>query len=281
MKNRGKINDVFDKMIHRDEFKLRLLLTNSCNKNCVFCLNDFQNKPEKGHPGYFLDSGLALIAITAYHNVAVKLGYRAQVYFSGGEPTLHRDFEYLVRAAKRAGCRVTVNTNGTFEPHLLNVLREVDCLHFGVYEKSTDMAEKISCLNGSVQCVYSSKDPYVDYDFVRFYLQYGIPVKVFGDLRENPALYEAFANSLRAKFPSDKDLSFRFIGKQENRGVGCSGCCKNCVTLKAAWVFPDGTITHCPQKPETMLGERPHIWAWVDQMNRIEQLHRTECNRGS
>lgn len=44
-KEKEEMNDVFDKRIHQDEFKLRLLLTNACNKNCVFCLNDFQDKP--------------------------------------------------------------------------------------------------------------------------------------------------------------------------------------------------------------------------------------------
>lgn len=85
---------------------------------------------------------------------------------------------------------------------------------------------------------------------------------------------DVFDKSLRAKFPSDEDVSFRFIGKQENRGPGCAGCNKTCVTLKAAWVFPDATITHCPQDPATRQGEGPHIWAWEDQICRIEQLHR-------
>ncbi|MFW6272886.1 MAG: hypothetical protein ACOC2U_03805 [bacterium] len=34
-----------DKQIHANEFKLRILVTNDCNKSCKFCLNDFQPKP--------------------------------------------------------------------------------------------------------------------------------------------------------------------------------------------------------------------------------------------
>ena len=41
--------ELFDKQIHRNEFKLRLLMINACNRNCGFCLNDFQEKPN-GNP---------------------------------------------------------------------------------------------------------------------------------------------------------------------------------------------------------------------------------------
>ena len=37
---------LFNKLIHQDEFRLRILMTDGCNKNCSFCLNDFQKKPE-------------------------------------------------------------------------------------------------------------------------------------------------------------------------------------------------------------------------------------------
>jgi len=36
---------IFDKQIHKDDFRLRLLVTDGCNKNCHHCLNDFQTRP--------------------------------------------------------------------------------------------------------------------------------------------------------------------------------------------------------------------------------------------
>ena len=40
---------MIDPMIHANEFKLRLLLTDRCNRRCSFCLNDFQRKPGSEH----------------------------------------------------------------------------------------------------------------------------------------------------------------------------------------------------------------------------------------
>ena len=263
--------NLFDRQIHVNEFKLRLLLTNGCNKKCEFCLNDFQPKPD-GNPLY-LDTGLALLAIASY-SLLLETKYPLQVYFSGGEPTLHRDLPVLIKTARNNSCRVTLNTNGTFPNFLEQPLAAVNCLHFGVYEKSPALRERICRLRGSIQCVYSTRDPYVDFDFVNYYLQYGLPIKIFGDLREDTKPYEEFAMAVAKRFP-DAPITFRFTGTQENRGIGCYNCDRYCVTLKGAWVFPDGGVSHCPQKYKgEVYYPGPHATAWVAALDAIQHAHK-------
>lgn len=244
----NQLGKVFNKQIHAEEFKLRILLTNTCTKSprCSFCWNDFQPVPSSQSTEQYIDTRMAMLIILAYCK-QVEGKYPLQIYFSGGEPTLHKDIVPLIQVAKVNGARVTLNTNGDFGKHLEDrMIGILDCIHFGVYNKDKALADKIRRMKGSVQCVYSKSNPYVDEDFIRFYLEQGLSIKVFGDLRENPSEYEAFAGYLKGKFP-DKPLDFRFIGIQTNRGSGCFGCEKTCVTLKAAWVFPNGSIAACPQ----------------------------------
>ena len=61
--NGGNMN-IINKLIHRDEIKLRILMTDCCNKNCSFCLNDFQIKPID--KPLFLDTNIAKDAIRTY-----------------------------------------------------------------------------------------------------------------------------------------------------------------------------------------------------------------------
>ena len=263
---------IFDRQIHRDEFKLRLLLTDTCNQNCGFCLNDFQEKP-KGNPK-FLDTGLALVAIATYA-ISLTVESPRQVYFSGGEPTLHRDAALLIQTACELGCRVTVNTNGSFPNSMIPILSDVDCLHIGVYGVSPFLRDRLVNFGATLQCVYSKRFPYIDREFIKYYANAEIPIKIFGDLREDQTEYRKFAEEIVKEFPK-ADLSFRFTGVQENRGIGCNNCDRYCVTLKGAWVFPDGGVSHCPQKCKgEVYYPGPHGWSWKEALSNIEKLHRT------
>jgi len=228
-----------DKQIHAEELKLRLLMTDDCNLNCAFCLNDFQPKPKEPK---FLDSDVAGMAIEEYTEF-FRGKYPLQVYFSGGEPTLHHDLVELMDHAKFFGCRVTLNTNGKFPDFLESDLVMVaDNIHFGTYKKDENHAERVKRMGGLVQGIY----PYVDEDFVEFYSSYGLPIKIFRDFYDASEGYPDFVRDISKKFPN-ADLSFRHTGVQENRGHGCDRCSKRCITLKAAWIFPDGGTSPCPQ----------------------------------
>jgi len=263
------MEEKIDKQIHADEIKLRLLMTDGCNLNCAFCLNDFQPKPE-GNP-LFLDSIIAGSAIEEYASFFEER-YPLQVYFSGGEPTLHPDLVGLMDHARSFGCRVTLNTNGKFPDFLESDLVMVaDNIHFGTYKKDENHAERVKRMGGLVQGIY----PYADEDFVEFYSSYGLPIKIFRDFYDRNNGYETFAQKVSERFP-DADLSFRHTGIQENRGPGCDGCDKRCVTLKAAWVFPDGGSSPCPQlhmHPKVYL--RSHE-EWSEYFRDVERYHKRE-----
>jgi hypothetical protein len=82
-----------------------------------------------------------------------------------------------------------------------------------------------------------------------YYYQTASAIKIFIDFFDVSSLQSEYTKIEKlSKIDKWNKLQFRYTGKQENRGPGCSGCIKNCVTLKAVWVFPDNTITPCPQK---------------------------------
>ena len=260
---------IIDKQIHVNELKLRFLMTNGCNRNCSFCLNDFQSKPKSENEVKYLDSNIAKIALKQYVN-SFKGKYPLQVYFSGGEPTLHPNLTEIMKLAKSLDCRVTLITNGKFhrslEPELRNFSDEI---HFGTYEKSQEHAEKIKRMKGLVQGIY----PYADSFFIEFYSAQGIPIKVFRDFYDTSNRYEDFSKEMKKKFP-EANLSFRHTGIQENRGPGCNGCTKTCITLKAAWIFPDGGSSPCPQLYKSPLSYPKTSEEWSKYFSKVEQFHK-------
>jgi len=245
-------------------------MTNYCNKNCSFCLNDFQEKPINNN-NLFLDKTIAKSAIVNYSNT-FKDKYPLQVYFSGGEPTLHPNILSLLKFAKINNCKVILNTNGSFSNNKEELIMEyTDEIHFGTYEINNKHAEKVKRMKGTIQCVYSSKSPYVTEEFIKYYIKYGLQVKIFADFNENVLLYIYFAKIMNNKFGNM--VKFRHTGIQENRGLGCNECKNKCITLKAGWLFPDGGTTPCPQLykfkkiyPQTNL-------EWINYFKVVEEFH--------
>jgi organic radical activating enzyme len=266
-------NQLIDKQIHANELKLRLLMTNYCNRNCSFCLNDFQLKPELVGEVKYLDQNIAKIAIKQYAD-SFKDKYPLQVYFSGGEPTLHPNLTELMKLAKSLDCRVTLITNGDFPDSLESELRaSSDEIHFGTYEKNQEHAEKVKRMEGLIQGVY----PNADVSFIEFYSSQDIPIKIFRNFYDSSSSdgYENFSKEMKERFPK-ANLSFRHTGIQENRGPGCDECKKTCVTLKAAWIFPDGGSSPCPQLHKSSLSYPKTSEEWSEYFMGVEQFHKKE-----
>lgn len=262
-----------DKSIHKNEFKLRLLLTNGCNRNCKFCLNDFQSKPIR-NPKY-ISKYTVQKATTAYKE-ETKGQFPIQIYLSGGEPLSHplaHEITILTKAYDKE-TRTTLCTNGDFlstSPHF-NIRNHIDCLHISAYSKDPNTRDKAVKLNADIQCVHSTSNPYVDIEFLKYYLDVGLRVKVFQDFFDNGSDYMDFINEVNHKLPKSP-ISYRHTGVQENRGKGCSGCDKKCITLKALWVFPDGGTTPCPQSNKR---EYPvYTTEWNTVMKQAIEFHKT------
>jgi organic radical activating enzyme len=262
-------SEIFDKQIHANELKLRILMTDGCNRaqRCSFCLNDFQPKPKNGMQ--FLNQDIAKMAISQYANLFTEK-YPLQVSFSGGEPTLHPNLIDVMKFAKSLDCLVALNTNGIFSNSLeVPLMLYSDKIHFGTYEKNSEHAERVRRMGGLIQCIY----PHIDQSFIEFYLRYGLPIKIFEDFNNVFGEYVKFAREMIQKFPS-ANLSFRYTGIQENRGPGCNGCEKICCTLKGAWIFSDGGTSPCPQLYKYKKHYPQNKEEWIDYLKEVEAFHK-------
>ena len=81
-----------------------------------------------------------------------------------------------------------------------------------------------------------------------------------------------FIKAIKIQYPQ-KRVSFRHTGIQINRGIGCSGCHSKCITLKAAWVFPDGGVTPCPQEINSKKIYPQNSGEWIKAMEYIKKFH--------
>ena len=233
---------MFDKQIHKNEFRLRILLTNKCDKDCGFCLNDFQ--PKK--PVHYLNPFFYLDCLRAYGQFMRSIKETSIVTFSGGEPGLHPMLELFLSHARHYCDVVKVVTNGrALNPRFCKF---VDCWHVGVTDKDESVLRfKQNADNITAQIVVTEQES-IDslIDLVWYYDRAGIQVKLFTDFySENQ---EALADKVKWLAESfTEKIEVRFTGVQENRGKACEGCTQRCVTLKALWVFPDGSSSTCPQ----------------------------------
>ena len=262
-----------DKQIHAHDFKLRLLLTNTCNQSCINCLNDFQSRVYGDVKAQFLQPDVAMTFIREYIRFCAGNKIPAQIYLSGGEPTLHPKFEDILDyALSHTGKeKIIINTNGTFSNHLIPKLKHKSCeVHFGVYKMDSDLRDKIEAVNGKIQCIFSRTNPYLTQEFLEFYK--GFDRKIFCDFFGTDEVmkeYELFAN----QYVNCGDIHFRHTGIQENRGDGCTGCSKKCITLKALWVFPDNGVSPCPQLqiPKQFVG---HKMSHKDLIENAYKFHK-------
>jgi MoaA/NifB/PqqE/SkfB family radical SAM enzyme len=87
--------------------------THCCNLNCTFC-----DKGTAKGPMLPTDAAKQIIRELAAAGCS-------SVCFDGGEPLVHPGIDDLISAARSAGVRVTLSTNGTLIPDHLDALQEV------------------------------------------------------------------------------------------------------------------------------------------------------------
>lgn len=232
-----------DKLIHKDEFRLRVLLTNKCDKNCSFCLNDFQPKePEMtAQPFDLID------CIRAYGQHMRAINKESIVTFSGGEPGTYPFLSMILPNAAYYCHTVKVVTNGlAFKDWLLPYVHK---WHIGV-DRKLNLDRFLKYVNRiTIQIVVTmDQDPEKMIDLVKHYHDAGFLVKLFTDFRvDDPELEILRGKVTRIAERFEDRICTRFTGVQINRGEACEGCQQKCVTLKALWYFPDGTSSTCPQ----------------------------------
>lgn len=103
-----KIQDILEnrELANSYPISVELTLTNACNLRCVYCSDqDLRNR--QGCENMDFEVFERLFADL------VKGGTKGVVFEGGGEPTLHPNFDQLVRSARKYGLAVGLITNGT------------------------------------------------------------------------------------------------------------------------------------------------------------------------
>lgn len=293
---------VYNKDIHGDEFRLRILATNACDRNCSThsCLNDFQKKPGGGsrHQGpdaLYVSEFVAAQAIINYYKFMSGITQTPIIHISGGEPGLHKGLSSIVdrfdaiHTLSQMGNRfqfprrLTINTNGLALKTLDPITRKaVHSFHIGVYAPPDgSILERVRGWD-SFQTVLNRNTKERVKEIIAAVGPTGLPIKVFEDFFESPnfhAEYKEFILEQRAKYPAYQ-IDARFTGPQENRGKGCDSCTRKCITLKALWVFPDGSVSPCPQREGLRLElDHRRPGAWSDVMQWAYDFHKREGRR--
>ncbi len=100
-------------------WRTELLVTEKCNFHCPYCRGTEKIKQDLTHFIYTIDCW----AQTGLKNIR----------FSGGEPTLHPELDYLIRIAKEDGCEhVAISTNGSASLSLYKKLIVVGANDFSI-----------------------------------------------------------------------------------------------------------------------------------------------------
>ena len=90
--------------ITEDKRSLHLYLTNRCNLSCPHCYM---------FSGHENENELTTAEILNLINDYVKIAAGHRITISGGEPSIHPDFELIVKTAAESGLEVNVLTNGS------------------------------------------------------------------------------------------------------------------------------------------------------------------------
>lgn len=129
----------------------------SCNQRCIFCTYDKFLRIDTQDPAaekpFFekpsLDSSLPLIDIVK----KIVLNEFDKIVFMGGEPTLNKDLDYLIKLAKRYANQVIVNTNGVLLSSYAFVERlkraGLDSFMISLHGHTTEISEKVSRVKGN------------------------------------------------------------------------------------------------------------------------------------
>jgi len=105
---------------------INLDLTSACNFSCPFCVDSKLTNSGKS---------LTLEEIKRTIDTLHSYGLRSVILIGGGEPTLHKDFEKIVRILKSKGLQVGIVTNGSRLERIegvVELLKEKDWIRISI-----------------------------------------------------------------------------------------------------------------------------------------------------
>lgn len=105
--------------------KIRLLLTNQCFRNCIFCHNEGMDKRKSL-------INIDIEKLSSFFPEFLKITNR--IVLSGGEPLLHPRFKELVRILNENGFDILVDTSIYVLDDFFDILGEISDIHISLLE---------------------------------------------------------------------------------------------------------------------------------------------------
>ena len=136
-----------------------VVFTPGCTMNCAFCHNRIL-LGGGGTPGFAVDEVL--------DTLERRRGFLDGLVITGGEPTIQPGLEHFVRAVRRLGFAVKLDTNGTRSEVLKHLLAEglLDYVAMDIkapwacYEDVCGGPVDLEAIRASIQCLIEGTTPY-------------------------------------------------------------------------------------------------------------------------
>lgn len=184
----------------KDGKNLHLYLTNMCNLSCPHCYM-FSGKASEDE----LTTSEIMKLLTDYKTIA----HGSNVTLSGGEPTVRRDFDFIVQQASDIGLRVRILTNGALLTHrrLEKLVKYLDSVQISIDGFSEETNAKIRG-KGHFEKALSA---------VKILLSFGVKTSIavtppYEILKEHMNDYISFARNLEQRYKG-KPLEIKFAGE--------------------------------------------------------------------
>ncbi|MBF0331277.1 MAG: anaerobic ribonucleoside-triphosphate reductase activating protein [Candidatus Omnitrophica bacterium] len=176
-----------------------VIFTQGCNYRCPFCHNPALVLPE------LFTASIDVAEVMAF--LHKRRGQLQGIVITGGEPTLHPDLKEFIRTIKQMGFLVKLDTNGSRQDVLKDILSEklVDYVAMDIksslegYCKASGVAVDLESVKASIALIKASG---VDYSFrttaVRNFVS-PEDLKAIGVLLDNPLRYKLQRGNLSGK----------------------------------------------------------------------------------
>jgi MoaA/NifB/PqqE/SkfB family radical SAM enzyme len=247
----------------KSPFQVTFSLTNRCNFRCDYCHIPLQHRAE-------MTTAEWLAAIDELADAGM-----GRASFMGGEPLLRKDLPELIAHVKRRGVHASINTNGWLVPQHLDALAQLDlvCItldgppeihdaqrHPGSHARvleALDLLRSRGTKTVTMTVLTSTSIDSVDHvlDVARRYgtqaffqlehdagMDVSLPIAPAVSRERIAALAEKLLARKREGWPVGN--SIQILEAQRERRVlgGCDDCYAG---TYFAYVFSDGTVSHC------------------------------------
>lgn len=184
--------------------ELRLVVTENCNYNCVFCHKEGMKKYETNKLTPY-DYGFLFKTCKDMFNWD-------EVTITGGEPFVRSDIDDIVKILKGLGAKITIVTNGELINKHVDILKYIDRINLSIHTLSKDKYDQITQKKDKLNEVLKNISAIrTVYPYLNIRLN-AVIVKGQNDTREEIEEYIAFAKRIKASikfvelFGQDQDM---------------------------------------------------------------------------